>query len=112
VIDREEETWEFKILDRGFCARAMLGDPDGHGGAIYEDSRAFVEEMAPQRRLMDSDGLPLSEPVLLNGDGQPLDQYKDPANVKEPVYATWYYYRSQAWSNWGVLDGLLATPSP
>lgn len=107
VYNDADETWLFKILDQGLSARAMLGDPDGHGGAVYENSMAFVEEMAPQRRLVDLDGLPLSSPVLLNGDGQPLEQYKDPNNPKDPVYSTWEYYTEQDWRLWPILQGLL-----
>lgn len=107
VYDTADGSWRFKILDRGFSARAMLLDPDGHGGTIYDNSAAFVEEAAPQRRLNDADGLPLSEPVLLNGDGQPLHTFKDPAAPKESIYAIWKDYDEKDWNTWPILADVI-----
>lgn len=107
VKDVGDGTWRIKVLDQGLSARAMEGDPDGHGGLIYEDSRAFVEEICPQRRLVDPDGQPISEPVLLDGDGQPLNRWNDPANPKDPVYSEWRYYTEDDWNAWGILDGVI-----
>ena len=39
-----------------------------------------------QRRIMDPNGMPITEPILLNGNGQPL-KLGDP-----PVYVTWSIY--------------------
>jgi hypothetical protein len=107
VIDDGGRTWRPEYLDAGFAARAMSGDPDGHGGVIYEDSRAFVEEMAPQRRLTDSDQLPLSEPVPLNGDGQPLLTFKDKTGEIAVKYGQWQVYLSESdYKTWGIFAGL------
>jgi hypothetical protein len=106
VKDAEDGTWRMKILDMGLSARAMEGDPDGHGGTIYDDSRMMIEEMVPQRRLADADGTPISEPVLLDGDGQPLNRWSDPANPKDPVYSEWTYFSEDDWTTWPILDGI------
>jgi hypothetical protein len=107
VYDLSDGTWRLRILDQGFSARAMEGDPDGHGGVIYNDSRAMVAELCPQRRLIDSEGQPISEPVLLDGDGQPLNRWDDPANPKDPVYSLWQYYTEDNWKAWPILSGVV-----
>lgn len=107
VIDDGDRTWRPKYLDAGFAARAMLGDPDGHGGAIYEDSRAFIEELAPQRRLTDSEQIPLSEPVPLNGDGQPLLTFRDDTGELTVKYGEWKVYLTESdYKTWGIFNGM------
>lgn len=107
VWDVGDGTWRLKILDQGLSARAMIGDPDGHGGVIAADARAFVGEVAPQRRLIDSEGQPISEPVLLDGDGQPLNRWSDPAAAKDPIYSLWQNYDEHNWKTWPILNGVI-----
>ena len=58
-------------LDRGVSARAKPGDPDGRGGTY---SVGDFPEGAPQSRPINGpDGNPITEPVLLDGRGRPLD---------------------------------------
>lgn len=79
-----EYGWRPQVVDRGVCARAAAGDPNGRGGII---SPSEIVEGVPQvRRMLDAEGFPIAEPVLLNGDGQPL------ADNEEPVYLTWSVY--------------------
>lgn len=106
-----DETWRIKVQDRGFSARAMIGDPDGHGGAIYNDSRAFVTDLAPQRRLTDSEGMPCSEPQLLNGDGQPLLDFTKTTGAVTPVYSEWQYYTEEDFGAWAILTDLIGSES-
>jgi len=112
-IDVDDNTWRIQMQDRGFSARAMLGDPDGKGGLIYEDSRAFVEDIAPQRRLTDAEGVPCSEPQLLNGDGQPLLDFTKKTGTLTPVYPVWQYYAEEDFGSWPILaDMVVSSGSP
>lgn len=73
--------WNPEILDRGVCARATFGDPDGRGDTI--SSGDLIPGRPEVRRLVDADEVPIDEPVLLDGDGQPLEL------GKPPVYLTY-----------------------
>lgn len=64
--------WDLWILDRGTSARAIEGDPDGRGGVVDYTLVPFREGVPEQRRLVDADDVPITEPILLDGDGQPL----------------------------------------
>lgn len=56
-------TWRLDILDRGYCDTTNEG----------------VSEGATKKNIVDKNGLPLAEPVLLNGQGAQLDIEKDSA---------------------------------
>jgi hypothetical protein len=87
-ISINPESWDPYICDMGVDARAIAGDPDGRGGTISaSDLPAGAIE---HRRLTDPDGIPVSDPVLFNGDGQPL---KPPTG--DPVYGQWQIYRKE-----------------
>jgi hypothetical protein len=76
--------WREDVVDRGLHARGMAGDPDGEGGTI---SMTGIAPGAPfVRHLMDINFVPITEPVLLNGDGQPL------APGLPPVFITYQKY--------------------
>ena len=72
------------VLDRGLSAKAGDGDPDGMGG-FFSPSDA-VTGRPKERRLLDAKGVPITEPVLFDGNGQPL------ALGADPVYITWSVY--------------------
>jgi hypothetical protein len=77
------KSWRREILDMGLGFRALAGDPDGEGGTY---SMATWKNGQPQvRRAVDASGYPLTEPVMLNGDGQPLNLN----DRDEPVFLTY-----------------------
>jgi hypothetical protein len=77
--------WRQHVVDRGMQRRACAGDPDGEGGTISQtDIQAGDAAHAP---IIGQDGHPLTEPVLLDGNGQPLDVCNE-----EPVYLTYRTY--------------------
>ncbi len=80
------KTWRRQFADRGLHARAMAGDPDGRGGTISASD--IIEGVPPVRRLTTVDDMPLTEPVLLDGDGAPL--ITDSA-FPSPVYTVWSF---------------------
>lgn len=71
TIEIDPDTWVSRVPDRGLAARMITGDPDGRGGTISVGD--LVDGMPRHRGLTDPDDNPLTEPVLFNGDGQPLD---------------------------------------
>lgn len=79
-------TWRPQILDRGIHARAEAGDPDGVGGIV--SASEAVDGKPTMRRLTDvtESEQPLSEPIPLDGCGQPL------AAGKPAIYVTWRVY--------------------
>lgn len=94
VVD-DEKTWRREYLDRGKGARAMAGDPDGHGGTL---SNADLPTGSPKTRPITNPATddPVTEPVLLNGDGQPNDPDAD------PIYAKWQTIPETSWSGFAL----------
>lgn len=84
-------------LDRGITRRAALGDPDGRGGLMgfkgdgsamnALEYAAQIPPGVPERmRIRDPFGDPITEPVNLNGDGQPLKEGQAPVWLKYRKY--------------------------
>ena len=108
VIDDGITDWRIKTLDRGLSARAGYGDPDGHGGTFGASDTRTVTGIPPQRRLCDIDGNLVSEPVLLDGNGQPLNDSKPTGELDPPVWATWKYYTEHNWTGYPIFSGLIS----
>lgn len=66
----DEFGWRVDVLDRGFHARACALDPNGRGGTISPSD--LIAGQPQVRRLVDNAGIPITEAVLLDGNGQPL----------------------------------------
>lgn len=77
--------WRRQILDRGMARKAMAGDPDGNG-SIISASDAPEAGNPVFRRIVDADGYPITEPVLLDGKGQPLSPDKPPVFLEYSLY--------------------------
>lgn len=89
--------WDVELPDRDVVARAMPGDPNGKGGTWSNDD--FVAGMPRNRQLLDPNGVPINRPVLLDGDGQPLENQLDP-----PVYTKWRIYPVAFFANLNLQD--------
>lgn len=83
-------SWDEEVPDRGLHARALLGDPNGKGGTISNKDNVHHIGVPALRRLVDPRGVPISDPVLLDGDGQPL--VRGEGDQLEPVYITYQKY--------------------
>jgi hypothetical protein len=105
VLKHADETWDLVLLDRGYSARALAGDADGKGGTIsWSGQFSHLSSRAPQRRLADADGMPISEPVLLNGQGQPLNLS---VATPEPFFGQWRYYEEAEFETLSFFTGIL-----
>lgn len=102
----DPDTWVVEIADRGLGASVEAGAPDGRGGYVSADDAHWDREgLPPTRRLQDADGVPLSEPVLFDGNGQPL---KPDANGNlVPVYGRWQTLNTYEFRNEPIFQGLL-----
>jgi hypothetical protein len=90
----KEETWRYEVVDRGVVAGAREGDPNGRGGTI---SASDIVTGVPQvRRMTDPSGLPITEPVLLDGNGQPK------APEADTVYITYAIYNEYPFAALGI----------
>lgn len=74
--------WFRPVVDRGLDARRAAGDPNGRGGTVSESEVATFGAVAHEP-IKDKDGVPITEPVLLDGNGQPLK----PGN--SPIIMVW-----------------------
>ena len=83
LVDREFG-FRVDVLDRGLSAKAGDGDPDGMGG--YYSASDDVDGRPQERRLLDANGVPLTEPVLFDGNGQPLELGADPVHITWSIY--------------------------
>lgn len=86
--------WRHLILDRGTDRRQMAGDPDGKGGFI---SASDLKKGDPEHaKITDQEGYPITAPVNLDGEGQPL------AADGEAVWLEYqtYFERSFAGIKW------------
>jgi hypothetical protein len=114
-IDVDDNNYWLEILDRGFSTRALVGDPDAKGNIIAAaGTRALVDGMAPQLRIVDPlTGAPCSEPQLLDGDGQCLQDWTEDTNPADAVYSTWQAseYTYTNFNDWPILADLIDTVS-
>jgi hypothetical protein len=81
---------------------------------IYNDSRAFVEEMAPLRNFTDLEGAPGQELQHLNGDGQVLVNFLNAGNAPiVPKYGEWLPadWSLDDFNSWGILSDLIEPAS-
>lgn len=85
--------WRLSIVDMGLNRRQMpLGDKKDDGTAISDsDMKDYKPKVTPIR---DENNFPILQPVLLNGNGQPLELDKG----KDPVYLQYQYYPETDWS--------------
>lgn len=87
----EESQIEYE-LDRGFTARAKVGDPDGRGGTYSVGD--FPDGSSGQRDILDAEGNSITDPALLDGKGNPLDS----TLKSEARYLGWEKYPSSDFS--------------
>lgn len=76
--------WNRVVVDRGLDARRGQGDPNGAGGTVSASDLAAYGTVGHEP-IKDKDGVPVSEPVLLDGNGQPLKPGETPVLL---VYRT------------------------
>ena len=79
-----KKTWRVEVLDRGVAVSYREGDPNGRGGTVAIAD--LVEGVPRVRRLLDSTGMPITEPVLLNGAGKLNSPTLPPVYIKYAVY--------------------------
>jgi hypothetical protein len=74
--------WREDVLDRGIHARAAHSTDDNGRGGTYSNSD-IIAGVPAVRRMKDNTGTPITDPVLLDGKGQPLHP------SQQPVYLTY-----------------------
>jgi hypothetical protein len=80
----KSDTWFTEYVDRGVHRRVAIGDPDGNGGVLSGSSSRITNQVRPLSEVLkDEEGYPMTTPVLLNGNGQPL---KD---LTRPIWMKW-----------------------
>lgn len=76
--------WRKPLLDRGLNRRAAAGDRAADGSII---SASEVDAWdVPVRPITDVEGFTVSQPVNLDGNGQPLAAHKDPVYLEYGFY--------------------------
>lgn len=95
------DSWRVDVPDRGIAVRAIPaggeqyvagGDPDGEGGSIPQQSDENGNPIPPRRgttyhrNQQDHQYTPIPEPVLFDGDGQPLAPGRDTVYITFSIY--------------------------
>lgn len=93
TLEFVEDTADIYELDRGIAARAKAGDPDGKGGT-YTSGDIFTGQ-SKTRQMLDPGGSPITDPVLFDGNGQPLSDPKP----SDAVYLRWGFYPTINFNN-------------
>ena len=83
--------WVRDFVDRGLARRRAFGDPDGAGGTISTDDLPDPGGIFHET-LKDAADYPLTEPVLFDGNGQPIDPARG---------AVYLRYLTKTPENWG-----------
>lgn len=93
----QEGGWFDEVADRGVLARATIGDDDGRGGSVSQSD--IIPGVPKLRHLVDLDETPLSDPILFNGDGGPLDISSgvNPVWIRYQKYVLEFDYRGVTW---------------
>lgn len=68
----KKTSWRDDVCDRGLHASAGAGDPDGLAGGGILSPSDLIPGVPQVRRLVDANGIPIDEPILLDLKGQPL----------------------------------------
>lgn len=76
--------WTKLVVDRGIHRRAWVADDDGNGGQWEEAD--FQDGMGRSEKILGPDGEPIDEPVLLDGNGQPLQEGERARWIEWQVY--------------------------
>ncbi len=98
----KEPDWIDEVVDRGVLARALLGDADGRGSQLVATD--LIHGVPKLRRLVDHDETPVSDPVLLDGDGGPLDLSVTPVQEN---YISWLKYGTVNYLTLPFFQGVL-----
>ena len=77
-------THRLDILDRGYCETSNKG---------------VSEDATTKNNIVDENGLPLAEPVLLDGHGNQMD-----VSALDAVYLRYAVYPEFDFNNWGIQD--------
>jgi len=83
LID-EVRTHRVTITDRGIHKLVAPGDDNGRGGTYSAGD--FPGGVAPVVRMLDPEGMPITEPVLFNGKGKPAPPGRVPFFITYSVY--------------------------
>lgn len=86
-----------EVLDRGLTRRAKIGDPNGRNGLVGFNPNGggmtlqeYLDSIPPGTpegiKITDPFGQPVTEPVLFDGDGQPLPAGANAVYLKYRVY--------------------------
>jgi hypothetical protein len=102
TLERKRDTWIEDVVDRGRLKRALAGDPDGRGGSY---SSGDIPAGAPAVGGMTGpDEEPITDALLLDGDGQPLNLAMQPL---VPVYGRWLAYDRHILATVDFFGGIL-----
>ena len=99
----KKEGWRLNLLDKSSMADAC-NKPDGRGGTYQ--TADFKAGQPSKRNILDPAGTPVSEPVGLDGRGNPL-----PGCTDEAHYGIWSGYDEIDMSAIGFFAGLVITES-
>jgi len=110
ALDINPDTWIHDEVDRGihttlFAAGGGVdADPDGRGGTVDQNT-PIPEGIPKSRTLVDFEERPITEPVLFDGAGEPLDMSTIPA--PDPIYLKWGKYRERNFLDEVLLQGII-----
>jgi len=88
TLEFVEDSGDLYELDRGIGARAKPGDDNGRGGT-YTMGDVFTGQ-PKTRQLLDVSGNPVTDPVMFDGNGKPLEDPK----ASNAIYLRWQIYNS------------------
>ena len=92
-------TWRVDVLDRGYVGRACDGDPNGEGGNWDDYTDPPKDGRAQVQVIRDRNGDPITEPVRLDGKGQPLKCNDADIFIRYSVYPELNWLPLNAWLN-------------
>lgn len=91
TFSRDRDGWREFYLDKGVHAAFGAGLPDENGEVVSMTDARLKDGAPPVRRLLDANGVPVTEEVRLDGNGQPL------ALDKPDVFLEYSKYDEDDW---------------
>ena len=100
-----------RYVQNGAKPWSTFGDerevPDGKGGKIYHGAGDSIEAKTNLRRLTDEHGIAYSTPVLLDGEGQPLNNPNIPGQIPDPIIGKWKYYTEEEYRQLPIFQDVI-----